>query len=242
VLLAYGLKDFQLTVPGWMNNSLRFEIQANMPAGAARDDVPEMLRVLLTERFGLVARIETRAVDGSELVVGSDGIKMREAESLDELTKDFGGDAASAATDRVTETLDGPVRMMMIPLGMRRVTARTLYNTWTTERLTFQVDAARMTMGEFTEVLWTNVDRPVIDKTGLTGVYAFQVELDPNASTVRGLMSRGITTTVQGNPINQPTGVSTFRAVEGLGLRLQEAQVPLQFVVVEKMSQTPTDN
>jgi hypothetical protein len=36
------------------------------------------------------------------------------------------------------------------------------------------------------------------------------------------LLSIGITTTVQGTPLTDPTGVSVFKAVEGLGLKLEQ--------------------
>ena len=128
-------------------------------------------------------------------------------------------------------------------LGVRTVTARSLYSTWTAADGTFHVEAARITMDEFAKrILASNVDRPVIDKTGLDGVYEFKVVLDANASAIRGLRSLGITTTVQGNPIGELTGVSTLKAVESLGLKLEERRVPRDFVVVEKIERTPTEN
>jgi uncharacterized protein (TIGR03435 family) len=125
---------------------------------------------------------------------------------------------------------------------MRRVTARSLYETWTTAQATFIVNAVRMTMGELASVLTMNVDKPVVDRTGLTGVYQFTIELDSNQSAVRGLLRSGISTNVRGEPIGQPTGVSTFKAIESLGLKLEERRSPFEVVVVDKISETPTEN
>jgi uncharacterized protein (TIGR03435 family) len=48
-----------------------------------------MLRTLLAQRFGLVTHTEPRLVKAYELVVGNEGMKMREVEPVDELTKVF---------------------------------------------------------------------------------------------------------------------------------------------------------
>jgi len=44
-----------------------------------------------------------------------------------------------------------------------------------------------------------------------------------------------------GNP-REPTGVSTFRAVENLGLKLQELRSPVNVLVVDNVNRTPTEN
>ena len=52
-----------------------------------------------------------------------------------------------------------------------------------------------------------------------------------------------MTTRADGTPIvREPTGVSTFKAIESLGLKLEERRVPLDFVVVESIERTPTEN
>jgi uncharacterized protein (TIGR03435 family) len=194
-----------------------------------------MLRTLLKERFGLVERVERRLVDGYDLLVGGDGLRMREVASIDDLGRDFGGPSD------VTETLDGPSRLMTIPLGTRRVTSRSLYSTWTAADRTFRVDAERISMTEFAELLAFNLDQPVVDRTGLDGVYAFSVVLDGSASVARVLRSLGVTS-FDGRTVGDPTGVSTPKAVESLGLRLKPGPVPLDFVVVDKIERKPTEN
>ena len=41
VRLAYRVKDYQIDAPGWMSTE-KFEIIANMPAGATREQAPDM--------------------------------------------------------------------------------------------------------------------------------------------------------------------------------------------------------
>ena len=132
-----------------------------------------------------------RQIEAYELLVDTGGHRMREVEALDELKTAFSPDPSITISniDSTVETVEGAVRTMVIPLGMRRVTARTRYQTWTTAERTFVVDATRITMSEFAGILAYNIDDPVIDRTGLTGLYQFKVELDANQSAIRGLRS-----------------------------------------------------
>ena len=241
ILAAFRIDVFQLSAPDWLNQP-RFDVHATYPAGTTRDQVFEMLQTLLKERFGLVSHVESRPVPAFELVVGKSGIAMREVEAVDELTREFPKDPSLtfSNSDMTSETLDGPVRNLVIPFGVRNVTARSLYDTWTTPQRTFQVEATRITMTEFARILAMNVDRPVIDKTGLTGVYQFKVELDVNQMAVR--MNRSIVTGDRLAALDEPTGVSTFKAVEGLGLRLEERRAPFDILVVDRIERNPTEN
>lgn len=238
--IAFRAAAHELTAPAWVNTA-NFDINATFAAGS-RNRVPDMLQTLLVQRFGLVTRVESRSIPAYELAVGKSGLIMKEVDAVNEIDKDFGGDSFTQSTNRVFETLEGPVRTMGIPLGSRRVTARSRYDSWTSAQGTFIVDAARITMGELASVLTLNLDKPVVDKTGLTGVYQFKIELDSNQSAIRGLLSSGIKTNVRGEPIGMPTGVSTFKAIESLGLRLEERRTPFDVVVVDTIAQTPVAN
>jgi uncharacterized protein (TIGR03435 family) len=198
-----------------------------------------MLQTLLSDRFHLVTHVESRPTDVYELSVGNDGIKMREVEPVDEIAKEF-SDAFSSPP--VSDTLDGPVRTMGVPLGTRVVTARTRHERRYTERGTTVIEASRMTMAELASVLASNLDQPVLDRTGLAGLYEFKVELSRDQSAVRRLLSLGITATVQGTPLTEPTGVSTVSAVEGLGLRLEKRRSPFDIIVVDNIERQPTEN
>ena len=238
--IAFRTAPHELSAPASLNTA-NFDINATFPAGS-RNRVPEMLQRLLIERFGLMTHVESRPIPAYELVVGKSGLTIKEVDAANELDKDFGGDALTQSTNRLSETVEGPVRMMAIPLGMRRVTERSRYDAWTTAQGTYVVDAARITMGELASVLTPNLDKPVVDKTGLTGVYQFKIELDANQSAIRGLLNLGIKTNVRGEPIGMPTGVSTFKAIESLGLKLEERRSPFDVVVVDKIAQAPVEN
>jgi len=53
-----------------------FQIQATLPAGAAREQVPEMLQAMLAERFKLAYHRETREYQVNVLSVGKNGMKL----------------------------------------------------------------------------------------------------------------------------------------------------------------------
>src|SRR5215831_6125712 len=50
IAMAYRIKRFQVVGPDWMDTAL-FDIGATLPNGTRSTDVPEMLQVLLKDRF-----------------------------------------------------------------------------------------------------------------------------------------------------------------------------------------------
>ena len=175
LLDTYEVDEHQIAGPGWLKQT-RFDIQATIPAGAARAQVPQMLQRLLADRFGLIAHVERRPVDVYELVVTGRGIKVLEVEPVNELTKIF-PTAGGATSSDVVEGEGKQTRTIMTTGGLKMVTTRALWDQRITNRGTWQVDATRMSMADLVMLLGGMVDRPVLDKTALTGVYQFKVEL-----------------------------------------------------------------
>jgi uncharacterized protein (TIGR03435 family) len=74
---AYGILDYQLTgAPDWVNSE-RYDIEAKGQAIAGRKDMMLMLQTLLTDRFAMKARFETREMPAWLLTVAKGGPKMR---------------------------------------------------------------------------------------------------------------------------------------------------------------------
>jgi uncharacterized protein (TIGR03435 family) len=91
-------------------------------------------------------------------------------------------------------------------------------STKTTEQVT-----ARITLASFAEYLSQKLDRPVVDQTGLAGVYKIQLEWGPDTVDA--------------------AGPSIFTAMpEQLGLRLAAAKTGVRVVVVDGIEKTPADN
>jgi uncharacterized protein (TIGR03435 family) len=194
------------------------------------------LKRLLVERFGLRTHVEPRLTDVYELVAGKGALRIREVDAANDLDRVFPADATrnSAPIDDSAETLRGRVRTMITPLGRRTITERSMYEMTYTARRTVRFDAARISMDEFTSVLAMTIGRPVFDKTELIGLYRLECELPFPAFVSRINAGSGIT--------SDPTGVSVFRAVEQLGLKLEPRRIPMDVTVVERIERVPTEN
>jgi len=71
---AYKVKSYQVTGPEWMKS--RFDILAKMPEGSTEEQVPEMLKALLEDRFKLKVHVDSKEFPVYALVVGKNGPKL----------------------------------------------------------------------------------------------------------------------------------------------------------------------
>jgi uncharacterized protein (TIGR03435 family) len=266
---AYRIKPYQLTGPDWMKQQ-RFDVTAKIPDGASKDQVPEMLQALLADRFKLAVRRETKELPVYALVVGKNGLKMKEAPqeeapaaASDVPTPNAPGGAAPAPGGRgafALGTPDGPVtvrqegRGMVItggPEGTMRVS--------TGENGNMRMEMSRMSMARLADMLTTFVDRPVVDMTELKGAYQVALELPmqelvnmaramaPELAGPGGPIGRGPNpadgAAGPGTPLaSDPSGTSMFQAVQQLGLRLEPRKAPVETIVVDHLEKTPTEN
>ena len=75
------------------------------------------------------------------------------------------------------------------------------------------------------------MDRPVIDNTGLKGKYDFTVTLFASQDEMMAALNKG------------DLGTSIFTLIqEQLGLKLEPQKLPLDMVVVDKAEKVPTEN
>jgi len=84
------------------------------------------------------------------------------------------------------------------------------------------------TMADFVDVLTTNLDRPVLDRTNLEGHYNFTLTWDPPPAAENG-------------PSWSPIGPSLFTPVRELGLRLDPQKAPVEMLVIDSIEH-PTGN
>jgi len=98
-------------------------------------------------------------------------------------------------------------------------------------RKRFEFDG--MTLAAFADVLAPEVDRPVIDRTGLTGKFDLRLEFTPERN-------------IFGSPVATAGGGSTpelFTALtEQLGLKLEAGKGPVVMLVVDSALKEPTEN
>jgi uncharacterized protein (TIGR03435 family) len=234
---AYGVKDFQVSGPDWLN-SLGYDVVAKVPAGAPADQIPLMLQTLLAERFKLKLHRESKTIDVYALILGKGGPKLKESDPADLVDPGRGGAGTpppppppGAGPGR------GPgVRMMVTPGGARQI-------------------SGHMTMAQLTDVMSFFMDRPVVDSTGLTGTYDVDMAFMPDerdqmqnklgpAMAMAGPPPAGAGDA--GRPadtISEATAGSIFSAVqEKLGLKLDPRKSPAEILVIDHAEKVPTEN
>ena len=77
---AYWVQQNQISGPAWLETE-RFDISAKIPAGVAKDQIPQMFQSLLADRFKLALHRETKELPIYALVAAKSGNKLHKAES-----------------------------------------------------------------------------------------------------------------------------------------------------------------
>lgn len=182
----------------WINSD-RFSIDAKSEDAPSQETMRgPMMQALLEDRFKLKIHRETREVPVYELTVADGGPKLQPAK---EGTCKF----VAGATSLVIRTDAMPCAML----------------TQRGESVT--VEAQATSLGELSKLLGlaaAGLDRPVIDKTGITGLFDFHLEY--------------------GHP-SVTADPSIFTALERLGLKLEQAKGPRQFLVIDHVER-PSGN
>jgi uncharacterized protein (TIGR03435 family) len=193
---AYDIRDFQVSGgPDWVNRD-QFDITAKAEGDASKAQVRAMLQRLLTERFTLVLRRESKEVNVYTLTVGKAGPKLKEVK-LDE---------------------DNATRGMRFG-GIGRIAGLMA----TMPQLVVMLSDIKLNGSAI-------LDRPVLDRTGLTGVYDFKLEWSAEEQSADRATSAN------------PAAPSIFTAVqEQLGLKLESTKAPIEFFVIEQAAK-PTEN
>ena len=73
---AYEVTELQIAGPDWINDE-SFDVQAKLPAGAKKSDIPAMLRNMLADRFKLAVRRDLKEMPVYALEVAKSGPRMQ---------------------------------------------------------------------------------------------------------------------------------------------------------------------
>jgi uncharacterized protein (TIGR03435 family) len=239
---AYDVKPYQVQGPPWLMSGQRFDIVANMPPGATREQVPQMLQMLLAERFKLVIRRDSKEQTVYGLVVGKGGIKMKESEEI----KPAEGEAPNpAVTGSSSVTINQTQGGAVVSDGSGRKQKMSMAPDGKSMRL----EASGITLAELAEGLSPMTDHPVIDMTGLKGKYDVTLDI-----SMQDLMAaaRAAGAAVPGAPAGgdpgkpadaaSDPGGSIFNAIQTLGLKLEPRKSAMVTIVVEHVEKMPTEN
>jgi len=234
--ISYGVKPYQVAGPDSMRND-HWDILAKIPEGGSKDEVPGMLRSLLEERFKLKVHTESREVNVYALAVGKDGAKLKQAGTGAAFPTDAGKAILTGPQGQVQANADGKTMLIATPAGSLRVT------TPNPQFDTTRVEIASIGMGGLADLLRPLTDKPVIDTTGLKGVYAVSLEMssyDVKAVMREAMGLNGLTSALGSQ--SDPRGSRVFDAVEKLGLKLEARKMAVETIVVDHVEKSPTEN
>ncbi len=226
---AYRVRDFQIIGgPGWTNSD-RWNIEARAEEGSvpprtgprdpnAPDPIALRLQSLLEDRFQLKFHRETRELPSYELTIAKGGSKVKLSEDQTPFRPPEKGDPQPQ--------LPQPGKPM--PHGMMRMGMSDL-------------EANGIEFANFVQMLSQVLRRPVIDKTGLKGLYDIKLKWTPEmgqGTTPFGPVPAGAAPP----PAPDPSGPSIFTAVqEQLGLKLESTKGPAEVLVIDSV-QKPDEN
>jgi uncharacterized protein (TIGR03435 family) len=239
MVAAYGVKNYQISGPAWIDTE-RFDIVAKVPPGATKDEAKLMLQGLLAERFKLSLHHETKELPMYALVVGKNGPKMKETPP-DDPAKDASGPAdIGAAAGQAKQAMETALRTGAMPSAPGQGTRMMMMPGQM--RMSFTKQA----MSQFADMLGNQMDRAVVDQTGLTKNYDFDLEFSPDG--MQGMM-KGMPLPPPppgdggGHESDGPTAPSLSTALqEQLGLKLEQKKGPVDLLVVDRLEKTPTEN
>jgi uncharacterized protein (TIGR03435 family) len=217
---AYGIPLYRTEGFG-KTGSIFVNIAATMPAGTTKQQIPAMLQNFLAERFQLKVHREVREGNTFELTVEKSGHKLHENTSNPE-PADPDAQYPLGKPDGYglpeLPNVPGHVRFFVIP-GKARA------------------KGYAAPLSELIKTLEPFLKGPISDHTGLTGKYNFTLDFEgPEYNVVLP----------DGN-IHPTTAVEFFPPIPNamskqLGLHLERTKLPVEFLVLDSMSLTPTPN
>ena len=239
IRVAYGLQENQLIIASPLGDA-RFDVEARAGASASREQAGIMLRSLLTERFALATHRETRQLPVFTL-------ERVNASRLGPQIRPAGNECASLVFQSgpgAPPPPPPPAAFAGTPLGPAEAWAECpsmfFPGGWSLRS---------MSMHALAVALERMVRRPVIDRTGLTGLFDIDLAYVPETFETPG---PGDTTGVAaGGPVDGPASstpsgqrsssslVTALR--EQLGLRLESGRAAIGVLVVDDVRQ-PTEN
>jgi uncharacterized protein (TIGR03435 family) len=246
IVMAYRIKPYQLTSPDWMRSE-RYDVQATLPAGATKEQVPEMMQALLAERFKVKIHRDKKPQPVYALLVSKDGHKLKPAPTAPTPPPDDpNAQSLSLAGQDLKISNDGRGGQVITTNGATG--AATMRIRMDGGQLHMEIEKA--SMAEFAEMLGQFLDKPVVDQTELAGSYQVQLDLTQEdvlamamaKASAAGLSLPGLPGGTPGQAATPSSGASIFTTVQKLGLRLESKNLPVDMIVVDSADKTPTEN
>ena len=169
IVAAYKVKPFQVNGPSWMNTTM-FDIVAKLPDGATKEQIPEMLQALLADRFKMTMHRENKEHAEFNLLVAKGGAKLKEAEP-EPAADPAAADEPAKPGEITSDGPEGRSRMRVGKDGSMHMSGPGVDVTVSMANGMMHMDATRITMKVFAEMLSQFAGNPVVDKTEIKGSY-----------------------------------------------------------------------
>jgi uncharacterized protein (TIGR03435 family) len=219
IRVAYGIDPRRLSGgPAWIHTD-RFDITAKADTQLEPGQAPPQLVPLLAERFRLKVRWESREQPVYVLVVNRPDGKL--GPNLHLSSADYCAEAnARLRSGQPKDPKPDRCFMRMGPGSM---------------------SGGSMGLNQLAKSLVPVVNRTVLDRTGLAGLFDFDVTFTPEFALPGPPSPGGAPTLVNGIPTDS-NGPSIFTALqEQLGLKLDSQEGPVDVLVVDSVEH-PTDD
>ncbi len=225
VTAAYGVENYQVSgSPSWFTSD-RYDIDAKMEASVADaleklTPAPrtiarrQMLQRLLEDRFKLIIRRETSELPVYSLVIAKNGVKIKQAKS--------GDTYENGLRDREGHVRGAGATFIGVNAGALTLTGQAV------------------TIANLVGLLARYVDRPIVDKTGLTGNFDFFLQFTTNQGALQptgGDASSGALP--PSSDTNAPYLLTAVQ--EQLGLKLEPGKGPAEMIVIDHVEK-PSGN
>lgn len=219
---AFGVYWNQISGPDWIATD-RYDIAAKVPEGTTKEQARQMLQNLLVDRFHLAFHMQTKAVEGYALTLAPGGSKMQAHSDAPQATQN-----SSAEKDPFPALAPGEHMARRMRSG--HVYARFAdtsvaeFGKFLSGLLSPAESYVQLSAGES-----RGAPTPILEKTGLTGKYDFTFDYAGGSFfTAEGLPR--ILSSIQNSLTKE------------LGLKIVEAKVPVNVLVIDHMERTPTEN
>jgi uncharacterized protein (TIGR03435 family) len=215
IQVAHDVKTSQVIGgPDWVD-STRYDIEAIASGVTTHDQMRPMLRTLLSDRFKLILKRDTRTLPVFELLPTKSGLKI----------------APMKEGACITLTPDSlPPKISMPPAAMPNVCGwvRRVFLTRPPASVE-RIEGVGIPMADLVSFLSPDVDRLIIDRTGFKERFTFQLDFASSA------LSADLST-------DSRAAASLFEALkEQLGLELRRSNVPVDVHVITSVER-PSEN
>lgn len=233
---AYAIDERLISGPDFVEKEQDlYRVEAVMPAGFAREDIPAMVRTLLQERFHLVAHTIAAERSGYALTVSRKGAKLRAGRAVDD----------SECPDEWTGGLGGETCRFARVVGDVKTSTRILKDTPNGPILSAfsskesHTEYYRITMPKLAALLSGNVQRSGFTTPPVHRAYGPK----PYVSVVDATGLQGEWDVVVDTDFEDGASLpSVIASLEKQGLTLTQTTIPSEKLVIDRVDRIPTEN